>query len=72
MVMETELYGFSGFSDGLGSGYGPAPIPNNPALVSKTYFAQLVFVESAADGLACSASPYGIVTSRGLALTIQP
>lgn len=45
------------------------PIPAAPGLVGKTYFAQSIWAWPLS---ACFLFPYGISTSNGLAITIQP
>jgi hypothetical protein len=72
LLTATEVYGLDAFTDGTGSGRAVSPLPNNPALVGRTYAACAVFVESAADGLDCGGSPFALVSSRGLEITIQP
>jgi hypothetical protein len=52
-----------------GDAHVPAPIPNNPALFGNTYYSQGVFLE--AFGAKCSHSPLKLVSSNGLAITIQ-
>ena len=39
-ILATEIYSFDFRSDAGGSGFAPAPIPNNPALVGHVYYAQ--------------------------------
>jgi hypothetical protein len=65
-----EIYGFDARSDAAGSGFAPASIPNNPGLAGKTYAAQMTWLEP--PGLDCGAALFGIVTTRGLLVTIQP
>jgi uncharacterized membrane protein YgdD (TMEM256/DUF423 family) len=72
LLTATEVYGLDAFTDGSGSGRAASPLPNNPALVGMTYAACAVFVENAADGLDCGGSPFALVSSRGLEITIQP
>jgi hypothetical protein len=67
----AEVFGFNMYSGEGGSAAAPAPIPNSPAVVGKTYFAQSAWVENAHDGQACGPSPFHILTSRGLAFVIQ-
>ena len=62
----AEVFGFNMYSGEGGSAAAPAPIPNSPAVVGKTYFAQSAWVENAHDGQACGPSPFHILTSRGL------
>jgi hypothetical protein len=59
---------FDAHSDPSGCGFAPAPIPNNPLIVGKTYYAQTFWVES--HGAKCA--PSGLVSSKGLSITIGP
>ncbi len=54
--------------DASGKATAPAPISAAPGLVGKTYYAQGLFAWSGP----CVPSLYGLSTSNGLALTIQP
>ena len=54
-------------SDGAGNGLAAAPIPNNPFLIGKTYYAMALWAWSS-----CSLPPFNLSTSRGLALTLLP
>jgi hypothetical protein len=51
-------------SDPLGNGIAPAPIPNQASLVGKTLYAQALWAWTS-----CPLPPFGLSTSRGLALT---
>ena len=66
----TELYALDVFTNSHGDGFAAAPIPNNPALIGKRYYFQALLAEK--PGFQCSASPFHLVSSRGLALTILP
>lgn len=52
---------------------GPAilllPLPNAPGLVGSTYYIQTIWAWPLS---ACFLFPYGISTSNGLAITVQP
>ncbi|MFN0207394.1 MAG: FG-GAP repeat domain-containing protein, partial [Planctomycetota bacterium] len=68
----TQILTYDFISDAGGSGYSPAPIPNHSSIAGQTFYAQTLWVENAANGQACSQAPFGLVSSAGLALTIQP
>jgi hypothetical protein len=67
LLASTAIYGFDFHSDALGLGTAPLPIPNNPALVGNTYYAQAIW----AWPPACALTPYRLSSSVGLTLTIQ-
>lgn len=69
LLASTELIPLTIASDAGGAAYAAAPIPNLPALAGKSYFAQTLW--EVPPAAACGA-PFGVVTSRGLAITIQP
>ena len=54
-------------SDGAGNGLAAVPIPNNPFLIGKTYYAMALWAWSS-----CSLPPFNLSTSRGLALSLLP
>jgi hypothetical protein len=58
-------------SDPSGSGFAPLPIPNNPAIVGSQYYAQTFWVEDKANGQTCSHAAFSLVSSVGIALTVQ-
>jgi hypothetical protein len=64
----TELIALDAFSDGLGFATSAVPIPNNPLLVAKSYFAQNIWLWSPT---ACVPSTYGLSSSDGLEIAIQ-
>jgi hypothetical protein len=51
-------------SDAFGNALAPAPIPNNPSLIGKTLYAQVLWAWTS-----CPLPPFGLSTSQGLALT---
>lgn len=71
-VYAMQLIALDFYSEANGFGVAPAPIPNDPSLVGQTFYAQSVWVEDVANGYDCSAAQYHLVSSRGLAITIQP
>jgi hypothetical protein len=70
LLTATEIFGLPLTSDASGAGSVTASIPGAPALAGSTYFTQAAWIE--APGARCGASPFHVVTSRGLAFTIQP
>jgi hypothetical protein len=63
----TEVLTFDFVSDGLGNGSTVnTGIPNDPALVGKTYYAMALWYWTS-----CSLPPNNLSTSKGLAITIQ-
>lgn len=68
LFQSTEIFAFDIHTDMSGVSSNSTPIPNDTNLTGLTYFAQGIFVES--PGYHCSLSPFGVVTSRGLGLTI--
>jgi hypothetical protein len=72
LFASATILGFDCYSDAGGTSVTPpGPIPNNPALVGSVFVAQGIWLESAAAGLACGPSFIHLVSSEGLALTIQ-
>ncbi|HKE02081.1 MAG TPA: VCBS repeat-containing protein, partial [Planctomycetota bacterium] len=69
LLFSTFVFGLTSASDAGGSGFAPAPLPPNPALSGATVFAQGIWVEK--PGLACSAAILHLVSTKGLAFTIQ-
>jgi hypothetical protein len=65
-----EVFGLDANTDLAGSAVTVAAIPSIPALVGKTYYAQTSYIEP--KGLSCGAALFGLVTTRGLAITIAP
>ncbi|MBI3819959.1 MAG: VCBS repeat-containing protein [Planctomycetes bacterium] len=59
-------------SDSSGTAFLGAPLPNDPSLAGFTFYAQGVFVENAADGFDCSPAQDHLVSSKGIAVAIQP
>ncbi|MBI3819479.1 MAG: VCBS repeat-containing protein [Planctomycetes bacterium] len=71
LLLSTDVLAFDFHSDSQGSAVTVAAIPNNPLLVGSTYYVQAVFAGSPADGSDCNnASAYGLISSRGMAVTI--
>lgn len=65
----TEFYYANSLSDGNGNACLSVPVPNLPGIIGKVYFAQSLWVWPIN---VCFNFPYGISTSNGLAITIQP
>jgi hypothetical protein len=61
----TEILTLDFTSDASGFAVAPAPIPNDVALVGKTYYGMALWIWSS-----CSLPPFGVSTSTGLAITI--
>ncbi|MBI3820444.1 MAG: VCBS repeat-containing protein [Planctomycetes bacterium] len=68
----TQLMLVDMTSDAGGSGFAPAPIPNNPTLAGQKFYVQTIWIESLANGLGCSHAPMGLVSSKGLEIAIGP
>ncbi len=68
LLLSTEVVTFDFFSDPVGTGTAPAPLPNDPLLVGKGYHVQALWAWIGA----CSLPPYNLSTSKGLTLTILP
>ena len=64
----VEILTFDLVSDAAGVGTAAAPIPQNPFLAGKTYYAQTLWRW---DPGICLPSTFGISSSNGLAITIQ-
>lgn len=65
----TELIPIESPAPASGPAILPLPIPNSPSLVGRTYYIQTIWAWPLS---ACFLFPYGISTSNGLAITIQP
>lgn len=68
----TQILSFDFLSDGGGFGFVSAPIPNDPSLVGQVFFAQALWVENHAAGDDCSHGMFGLESSNGISITIQP
>ncbi|MBI3817089.1 MAG: SBBP repeat-containing protein [Planctomycetes bacterium] len=69
----TELYTFDIVSNDLGGNAALTPIPNNPTLANRTFFAQAIWAWL--SGPQCNNNwnpPYGLSSSNGIVITIQP
>jgi hypothetical protein len=72
VLLSTQLLGFDVRSGSGGTAMMlPAPIPNLPGLVGAPFFGQAFFVESTSLGAACTPSPFLLVSSEALGITIQ-
>lgn len=71
LLGSTTVIGLDSRNDDSGISAALVPIPNVSGLAGSSYAAQLIGVESATLASRCSVSPFGVVSSRGLALTIQ-
>lgn len=67
--LATPLFAFPMQSDRAGTTHTLLPIPANPMLVGQQFAFQAIFPESVGD--ACGSSS-GLVSSRGLQITVQP
>ncbi|MFN0206049.1 MAG: FG-GAP repeat domain-containing protein, partial [Planctomycetota bacterium] len=70
LLLSNEILIFDIFTDAGGTGSAATPIPNNASIVSQTFFAQGVFAES--PGYQTSQGAFFLVTTRALAITVQP
>lgn len=64
----TEAFVIDSYSDSAGLGILAIPVPNNPVLVGKTFYAQTVWAWALT---VCFNFPMGLSSSNGLAITIQ-
>lgn len=62
-----EIYTLDFTADSQGNGSALAPIPADPTLVGKTYYAEAIWYWTAGP---CAPSPYQLSSSDGLAITI--
>ncbi|MBL8696287.1 MAG: VCBS repeat-containing protein [Planctomycetes bacterium] len=69
-LASTVLFGYDSQSGGSASSFGRVAIPGIPALVGASFACQGYFEEPPLE--TCSKSPYRVVASRGLIITIQP
>jgi hypothetical protein len=69
LLASTDSAYVDAVSDAVGVGTAAAPIPNLPALVGHTYYAQGVWLWPAS---ACTLAPFQLSTTAGLAITIHP
>ena len=63
----SEFYGLDMPSGAGGFGVAAAPIPNNPGLAGRTFYAQAL---SAWGG--CQPTTFGLSASSAVAITVQP
>ncbi len=66
-ALATEVIGLDLVSDPSGDAIAPAPIPNNPVIVGKSYFAQGLWVWPSAI---CVPSVFGISTTDAIQLDV--
>lgn len=66
-LASNELILLDIYSDAAGNGVAPSPIPNNPALSGRTYYAQAIWYAPPA----CENVPFGFSSSLGLIIQIQ-
>ncbi|MFN0205455.1 MAG: TolB family protein [Planctomycetota bacterium] len=64
----TEAFVIDSYSDATGLGTLTIPVPNNPVLVGKTFYAQAVWAWALT---VCFNFPMGLSSSNGLSITIQ-
>lgn len=69
LLSATEVLSFDVPSNPQGLGLLAASIPNNAGLIGKTYFTQFLWLWSPTE---CTPSTYGLSSSVGLKITIQP
>jgi hypothetical protein len=72
LFLSWDIHNYDIWTDHAGVGRVVAAIPNLAYLVGVPFYTITIHLESAADGLDCGASPYGLVSSRGLDVVIQP
>jgi len=68
LITATEVLAMDFFSDALGFAEAAAPLPNLPALVGKSYFAQGLFGWAAP----CTPSTYGLSSTHGIEVKLLP
>ncbi len=66
LLTSTEVNALDIFSDAASVGAITFTVPNNPAIVGNTYFAQALWAWTT-----CSLPPFGLSTSRGLSMLVQ-
>ncbi len=66
LLAATELIPLDMLSDAAGHGSVSVPIPNDPLLVGRTYYAQSLWA-----WLSCTPSAFGLSTSDGLEIVVQ-
>lgn len=66
LIFATETYGLDIFSNGAGFATFASPLPNDPGLVGKKYYVQVVWAWTT-----CLLPPYGLSASHALQLEIQ-
>lgn len=69
-IASSALAAADGTEDGIGGGHAPIPIPNDPALLGQVFYAQSFWLQPPWN--TCSFATAGLVSSRGLVLTVQP
>lgn len=69
-LASTVLFGYDSQSGGSASSFGRVAIPGVPALIGASFACQGYFEEPPLES--CGKSPYRVVASRGLMITIQP
>lgn len=74
LMSSFELHSFTIMSDALGNAQLPLALPNVPGLVGANFYGQLIWFWTNPNCgiLPTTLSTFGLSTSRGLQLTIQP
>lgn len=68
LFASATVMAFDTHSDGCGESSLLAPIPEDASLVNASFYGQALFIEPA--GNRCTSSPFGLVTSAGIAISI--
>lgn len=69
LLAATFVLGINATANAVGDGLAAVPVPNNPNLVGGTVYAQALWSWPLST---CFNFPFGLSTSNGLAITIQP
>lgn len=70
--LSTVYQGYTILADAAGQSILLGSVPNIPALAGLTFYAQAVGLENPSAGQTCAKQSFSLVSSEGMAITVQP